>query len=94
MQEEVCQKCELGFYGEDCKEKCTGRCSFNAPLFGESPYCDPVDGHCLCKPGRDPERDCEHMCAFGTFSPDGIQNCQSCGCKYGRPCDSITGKCE
>ena len=88
----ICKPCPIG---DQCEGMCGERCSFGIPMFGEFPYCDPVDGHCLCKSGRDPLKDCKDVCASGTFYIHGkTKKCEPCECANGKLCDPTTGVCK
>lgn len=83
MNLSLTEKCPIGYFGQDCKEKCPDNLSAKTT-------CDHVTGHFKCRPGYIGST-CEHPCLEGFFGDD----CKkTCSCKNGGECSHIDGSCR
>ncbi|XP_062615557.1 multiple epidermal growth factor-like domains protein 10 [Saccostrea cucullata] len=85
---DFCNKtCMFGYYGMECKSRCTGHC-----LGGAS--CNHISGKCEhgCEEGG-MIPNCDQPCRDGWYGPNCVYKCSS-HCKNNLPCDQASGKCE
>ncbi|XP_062595252.1 multiple epidermal growth factor-like domains protein 10, partial [Saccostrea cucullata] len=85
---EFCNKtCMFGYYGMECKARCTGRC-----LGGAS--CHHISGRCErgCEEGWI-FPNCDQPCQDGFYGRNCTYKCSG-KCRNKLPCDKASGKCD